>query len=82
MKKLSSYQKLKIENQRLNLKIGSLNKDIYNIVKKKNEYIGKKTFFEYDLLFTIDESMEQQIWYGEYVKPTGTFEGIENIFTE
>ena len=50
---MSSYQKLKAENEKLK-------QDIYNLVRKENEMIGLETKLKYNILFDLNDA----VWQG------------------
>ena len=64
-KKISSYQKLKEENKKLN-------QDIYNIVMKRNEMIGVQTYISYKVKFQFIE----QCWSGDSTSTDSKLKGI------
>jgi hypothetical protein len=50
MKRVTSYQKLKAENQKLK-------QDIYNLVKKENEIDGIETKVRYCMIYGVQDSI-------------------------
>lgn len=54
---MTSYQKLKLENEKLK-------QDIYNLVRKEKEMIGIETKMRYEIIY----QMSDAIWMGSPMK--------------
>ena len=65
MSRLSAYQKLKAENEKLK-------KDIYNLVGNMDKMEGIITKANYELQY----KMSDAVWFGEALKPNHQFNGI------
>ncbi len=65
MKRLSSYQKLKKRIRELETDNTSLRSDIRNLVLKPNSPEGKKVETEWRIHYTVKDSMDRGMWWGD-----------------
>jgi hypothetical protein len=67
MKKLSSYQKIKVENERLK-------HDIYTLIRKSDTIEGKEVSLRYESMYAMNDC----IWVGA-VDDNKTFDGLARL---
>ena len=65
MRRLSAYQKLKAEKEKLK-------KDIYNLVRNMDKMEGIITKANYELQY----KMSDAVWFGDALKPNQQYNGI------
>jgi hypothetical protein len=64
-RRLSAYQKLKAENEKLK-------QDIYNLVRNADKMEGTQTRMRYEMQY----KMSDAVWFGDAAKSSTQFNGI------